>query len=65
LKKHKKFYGTIFGFDGADYGTSILKEIDEINDMIRTMHDDEAANEEHQENTNKKVIINVESQTFF
>ena len=52
--------------DNSDItGTAILKEIDEINDMIRTIRDEEAANEEHQEMTNKKVIINVESQTAF
>ncbi len=39
-----------------------MKEVEEINDMIRTVREDEvAANEEHLEINTKKVIINVES----
>lgn len=47
LVKYKKYYGSIFGYDGTDYGIASQKEVEEIMDMIRTIRDEDAANEEH------------------
>lgn len=59
LAKYKKYFGTIFGYEGTDYVMASRKEVEEIMDMIRTIRDEDAANEEHQDN--KKAILNVES----
>lgn len=59
LAKHKKYFGTIFGYEGTDFVMASRKEVEEIMDMIRTIRDEDAANEEHQDN--KKAILNVES----
>ena len=51
LAMYKKYYGTIFGYDGTDYSLASRKEVEEIMDVIRTIRDEDAANEEHKEKT--------------
>lgn len=47
LGKYKKYYGNIFGYDGTDYVIASQKEVEEIMDMIRTIRNEDAANNEH------------------
>ena len=59
MKQNKRYYGSIFCFDGTDYVKSALKEIDEIKNIVRAVRGDEEFNQMNDE-ASKKVSINAD-----
>ncbi len=55
MKINKKYFGTVFCYEGTNYIESSEREVNEINDIVRIIRDEEA-----EEAANKKVIINIE-----
>lgn len=53
LQKNRKYFGTVFGYEGTDYLESMEREIIEINEMIRVIR-----------NEDDEKVFNVETRLF-